>query len=148
VVKKGVQIYFKVTDFLGTLCPLVTRFVVGLIFLQSGIGKLNHLDGVIGFFTSLHIPFPQIQAPFVAGVETAGGALLLLGLGTRFISLPLIGVMFVALITAKKDDITDLNSLFSTSEFLYIVLLVWLMAKGSGSISIDRIIKGRLKGQR
>ncbi len=125
------------------LPPLLARIIIGFIFVQSGWGKLHHLDKVVEFFTQLGIPAPGIQAPFVAGVEFVCGLLVLIGLGTRFASVPLIGTMVVAILTAKMEDIHGLGDLFATSEFLYIALLLWLTVEGAGCLSIDTILHKR-----
>ncbi len=120
---------------------LVTRLILGFIFAQSGWGKLHNLEKVTQFFTSLGIPAAKIQAPFVATVELLCGSLLLAGLFTRFASLPLIATMVVALITAKRDAIGGWGDLFGLSEFLYILLLAWLVFKGGGALSMDRLLR-------
>jgi uncharacterized membrane protein YphA (DoxX/SURF4 family) len=91
-------------------------------------------------FSDLGIPFPQLQAPFVASVELGGGALVLVGLATRLAAAPLIGTMVVALATALGDKITGLNALFGLAEFLYIALLVQLIVFGAGAVSIDAFV--------
>ena len=108
--------------------------------MESGFGKLQNIDKVVQYFESLNIPFAHIQAPFVAGVELAAGLFIALGLLTRFASLPLIVIMTIALKTAKSEDIVDLSSLFGTSEFLYIVILVWLLFYGAPIFSLDQVI--------
>jgi len=60
-----------------------------------------------------------------------------------FASVPLIGIMLVAIRTAKWEDVSGLGSLFGLSEVLYIVLLIWLVIKGAGSLSMDRVIQNR-----
>ena len=45
------------------LPQLVTRITIGWVFIESGWGKLHNLDRVIGYFQSLGIPAPAIQAP-------------------------------------------------------------------------------------
>ena len=62
---------------LGFVPPLLARIVLGVVFVQSGWGKLHDLDRVVAFFTELGIPAPQIQAPFVAGTELVCGTLAL-----------------------------------------------------------------------
>lgn len=124
---------------LDWLPPLLARLTIGFIFVQAGWGKLNNLDNVVAFFTELGIPAPGIQAPFVAGVEFVCGLLVLVGLFTPLASIPLIGTMVVAIITAKRSDIGELSDLFAMSEYLYILLLVYLAVKGAGALSIDRI---------
>jgi putative oxidoreductase len=119
------------------LPALLSRLTLGGIFIPSGWGKLQHLDKVIGFFQSLHIPAPQIQAPFVASVELLCGSLVLLGLGTRLAAIPLIGTMVVAIATVKIKGVGDYSDFFSLSEYLFIVLLIWLIVKGAGALSVD-----------
>lgn len=119
---------------------ILTRLVLGIVFIESGWGKFQDMDKVISYFNSLHIPFAFIQAPLVSGLELIGGLFILIGLFTRISTIPLIVIMSVALLTAKADDLTDLSALFGLSEFLYIVLLSWLAFNGSKIFSIDILI--------
>jgi putative oxidoreductase len=122
----------------------VARLTLGWVFFQSGWGKLHNLPRVIEYFGSLGVPSPQIAAPFSASMEFLCGSLLLLGLATRVASLPLMGVMAVALWTAKRPDIESLTDLFGQEEYLYIGLLLWLGAYGGGPLSLDRLVNARL----
>jgi putative oxidoreductase len=118
--------------------PLLARVVIGVVFTHSGWGKLHNLDQVARFFASLGVPFPELQAPFVASVELVCGAAVLAGLATRLAAIPLIGTMVVALATALASKISGANSLFGLAEFLYVVLLVQLVVGGAGAVSLDR----------
>jgi len=133
------RLVLRVSTGLRWLPPTVARLTIGWIFLQSGWGKLNDLPKVVAFFTELGIPAPQFQAPLAAGTEFLCGALMLLGLGTRLASLPLIGTMLVAILTALRGDIHELSDLFGLAEYLYIALLLWLGAYGAGPISLDAV---------
>ena len=127
----------------------MSRTTLGWIFLQSGWGKLHSLPKVIAFFSQLGIPAPQFQAPLAAGTEFLCGALMLLGLCTRLASLPLIGVMLVAILTAKRAELHELSDLFGFAEYLYIVLCLWLGAYGAGPLSLDAFFARRLeRGER
>lgn len=123
------------------LPPLLSRVTVGWVMAQSGWGKLHHLPDVVSFFRDLHIPYPEIQAPFAAGCECICGVLLLLGLLTRIASIPLMVIMVVALMTAKRGDIHGFDDLTGMSEYLYSVILVWLLVYGGGLVSLDRLLK-------
>jgi putative oxidoreductase len=125
---------------LDFLPPLLARVVIGVIFTGSGWGKLHHLAQVTEYFAGLGVPFPELQAPFVASTELLCGALVLVGLGTHLAALPLICVMSVALATALADQIDGLGSLFGLAEFLYIALLVGLVVRGAGALSLDRLV--------
>jgi putative oxidoreductase len=119
------------------LLPLLTRFVIGFVFVYSGWGKLHNIEQVIEFFTSLGLPLPEAQAYLVSITELGCGILILAGLFTRLATIPLMVIMVVAILTAKKEDVSDLNDLFALSEFLYIVLLGWLAIGGAGWLSLD-----------
>ena len=143
------RLVHSVSSGLRWLPPTVARLTIGWTFLQSGWGKLNDLPKVIAFFMDLGIPAPQFQAPLAATAEFVCGALILAGLFTRVATLPLIGTMLVALLTAKKGDIHELSDLFGMSEYLYIVILLWLGAYGAGPISLDAFFAKRLeRGER
>jgi putative oxidoreductase len=132
---------------LSWLPPLLARLTLGIVFVQSGWGKLHNLPKVIDFFTSLGIPAPWFQAHLVASTELVCGGLVLIGLLTRLASIPLAITMVVALITAKLSDIHELSDLFSTSEYLYILLFIWLAIQGAGKVSIDAVLARRFFGR-
>lgn len=123
--------------------PLLARVTVGYVFVESGWGKLHNLDKVVEFFQSLGIPAASLQAPFVAGTELVCGALLFVGLMTRLVSIPLIGTMVVAILTAKREELVGggFSALTGMTEWLYIVLLVWLVFTGGGKVSVDHVLK-------
>jgi putative oxidoreductase len=125
------------------IAPLLARLTVGYAFAESGWGKVHNLEGVAAYFAELGIPAAAFQATFVSYVELIGGSLLLLGLGTRFAAVPLIGTMIVALITAKASDIASYSDLIGTIELCYAVLLAWLALAGGGKASIDHLLSRR-----
>lgn len=118
----------------------LARLTVGWVFLQSGWGKLHDLDTVTGFFRDLGIPAPELQAPFVSGVELVSGALLLMGLGTRLAASLLMGTMLVAIATARWAEFHELGDLFGFVEWLYLALLLYLAVSGPGALSLDRAV--------
>lgn len=131
----------KIIKKMDWIFPLIARLSIGIVFLQSGWGKLHSIDRVIIFFTELKIPFPMAQAYLVSGVELVGGVFLILGLFTRLTVLPLITIMIVAILTAKKVEITEYTDILGFTEYLYIVLLGWIGVGGAGTISIDKFLK-------
>jgi putative oxidoreductase len=141
------RLILRVSTTLRWLPPTVSRLTLGWIFLQSGWGKLNDLPKVVAFFTDLGIPAPQFQAPLAAGTELLCGALLIVGLWSRLASLPLIGTMLVAILTARRAEIQELSDLFGFAEYLYIVLCLWIGAYGAGPLSLDHLLARRLERQ-
>jgi putative oxidoreductase len=129
-----------ITQKLDWLGPLVARFTLGVLFMSTGWGKVNSLPKVTAYFTELGIPFPGIQAPMVSFIELIGGALLLIGLASRFAAVPLMGSMIVAILTAQRANVHALSDLFGLVEWTYFALLLWVALTGPGKISVDHVL--------
>lgn len=78
----------------------VLRVTLGSIFLIHGIQKLSNMEGTIGFFTM--IGFSAFWAWVVALTETIGGALVILGFGTRIVA-SLFAIIMLVVITMVKN---------------------------------------------
>ncbi len=67
--KKLLELYTKFAAWVSYLQSpflLVVRLYWGWQLVQSGWGKLHHLDKVTDFFTSLNLPAPGVTAHFVS----------------------------------------------------------------------------------
>ncbi|MGD8497419.1 MAG: DoxX family protein [Chromatiales bacterium] len=87
----------RAVDFLG---PLLLRLYLVPVFWVAGTNKLSSMDDVIAWFGNpdwgLGLPFPTLMAWLATLTEAGGAILLLFGLATRWISIPLIVTMVVA----------------------------------------------------
>lgn len=85
------------------LAPLALRIYLAPILLQAGYNKLAHFEDTVAWFANpdwgLGLPMPALMAGLAAGTEFFGAILLLLGLATRLISIPLMVTMLVAAFT-------------------------------------------------
>src|SRR5262249_49750176 len=95
--------YTSLLDKLRSPLLLSLRLYWGWQFFMTGKGKLINLDQTVDFFTQLNLPFPHLNAILAGSTECFCGLLLLLGLGSRFISIPLIATMVVAYLTADNE---------------------------------------------
>jgi putative oxidoreductase len=124
---------------------LVIRLYWGWQFILTGWGKLQHLDKVGEFFKSLHIPFPHFNACLAGGTECAGGLLLLVGLGARLVTLPLIFVLAIAYVTAESDALKQIFSnpdkFVTATPFLFLLACLVILAFGPGVFSLDWVIE-------
>src|SRR5271163_326124 len=127
---------------------LAVRLYWGWQFMQAGWGKLHDIGKVVGFFTNLGIPAPALNAYFVSGLEFAGGLLLLLGLGSRLIALPLTIDMIVAYITADREAlfsiISNPDKFTAAAPYTFLVASLIVLIFGPGKASIDAFLTGRL----
>lgn len=137
-----------VASYFAWLGPLAVRITVGWVFLWSGWEKLQILPRMIENFRSWGIPAPEIMAPFASGVELVGGALLLVGLLTRFAAVPMMIVMAVAIASAKADQIDSLETFLGLEEVSYFVMFAWLAIAGPGPVSLDHLVLRAFRADR
>lgn len=135
----------SIGTWLQTPLLLVLRLFWGYQFFTTGMGKLQNIKGVASYFQSLGIPFPEMNAYLVGCVETIGGICLILGLAVRFVTLPMITAMIVALFTASREAtlaiFKDPQNFTSQSPVSFLVVLLVLFAFGPGCISIDCLLQ-------
>lgn len=86
---------------LDGLAPLALRLYLVPVFWMAGTQKIANIDSTIEWFGNaewgLGLPAPELLAYLAAYTEAIGALLLLLGLATRWISIPLIVTMLVAI---------------------------------------------------
>jgi len=120
---------------------LIIRGWWGWSFFLTGKGKLMNLDKTAGFFADLGIPLPKLNAILAGSTECVGGLLLLLGLGARLASVPLIFTMLVAYATADKEALqsifSDTDKFTGATPFLFLLACLIVFAFGPGKISLD-----------
>jgi putative oxidoreductase len=147
--------YRRTTDALnnlGWLPNLLLRLTIGFMFFSGAVGKLGDLGKFTAMFVSLGIPAAHVLAPVTAVTELVGGAALMLGFGTRLVSLVLAGDMVGALIADIGPDLAQkypalwdfLSNLFYAPEWLLTGLLLWLLCVGAGKAGLDSLIGRRV----
>jgi uncharacterized membrane protein YphA (DoxX/SURF4 family) len=86
---------------LDGLAPLALRLYLVPVFWMAGTQKIANIDSTIEWFGNpdwgLGLPAPELLAYLAAYTEAIGALLLLLGLATRWISIPLMVTMLVAI---------------------------------------------------
>jgi putative oxidoreductase len=126
---------------------LVMRLYWGWSFFQTGKGKLMNLDRTTGFFQSLNIPHPHLNAIMAGSTECFGGLFLLLGLGSRVLTIPLIFTMCIAYATAESDALhsifTDPDKFVSAAPFEFMLTAIIVLVFGPGKFSLDWLIAGK-----
>lgn len=129
---------------LGDLLLLLLRLNWGWQFMVAGRGKLADPARAIGFFEKISIPFPSFNVYFVGIVESLGGLLLALGLGSRLVSVPLVITMLVASLTAHREAFfaffRDPDRFVAETPFPFLVTALIVLCFGPGSLSLDRLI--------
>jgi putative oxidoreductase len=119
-----VQRLFVVTQRIDWLAPLAIRLYLAPIFWMAGYNKWVAFDSTVEWFGNadwgLGLPFPTLLAALATGTELLGAVLLLIGLGARLISIPLMVTMVVAMVTVHWHNgwlaIAESTGLFATER--------------------------------
>lgn len=134
----------NVANFLQSPLLLGIRLYWGWQFAQTGWGKLTHLERTAGYFESLNIPLPKVNAIMAGGTECVGGGLLALGLLARPASVPLIFTMLVAYWTADREALmaigSDPDKFVTAAPFLFLLAALIVLAFGPGKLSLDALL--------
>ena len=102
--KQSYSLYLQTTRHLAQvsgLAPLLFRLILAPVLIQAGWNKFSHFDNTVAWFGNsdwgLGLPLPALLTSMAIAAELVGGALLLLGLLTRLVSMPLLITMLIAI---------------------------------------------------
>lgn len=106
------------------LAPLALRLYLVPVFWMAGSSKLAHFAETVEWFGNtewgLGLPFPTVMAALATGTELIGAVGLLLGLAVRWLCLPLMGTMLVAMFSVHAKNgwlaIAEGMGLFATER--------------------------------
>jgi uncharacterized membrane protein YphA (DoxX/SURF4 family) len=127
-----------------------------LLLFWEGILKFVYVNQGVGRFTKLGMPFPIFTADFVGGLEIVGGLLLMAGLLTRWIAIPFVIEMIVAMLSTKISLYLGTSPLplppappkigawavlhEIRADYAQIMVTLYLLINGPGKWSIDALL--------
>lgn len=106
------------------VAPLLLRLYLAPIFWMAGMNKATSFESTVEWFGDsdwgLGLPMPGVLALLATAAELGGAILLALGLGVRFISIPLMVTMLVAVFSVHWGNgwlaIAEGSGLFATDR--------------------------------
>jgi putative oxidoreductase len=147
-VKKWYLAEIWVLNYIKHAFLLIIRVYFGWAFIIAGTGKLFNVEDAAVFFRDLGIPMPTLNVYLAGTTETVCGFLLIIGFASRLITLPLIGTMIVAYLTAHTEQFYALwgNTalFFKAPPFPYLFTCFVVLFFGPGRLSIDGMIGAHL----
>jgi putative oxidoreductase len=142
--KKLYNLFFYYVAFGQSPFLLFVRLYWGYQLVQSGWGKLHHLDKVTEFFTSLNLPVPAQTAVTISCLEFFGGIFLAIGLLSRLTSLALTINLIVAYITADREALfsifSDPDKFYAAAPYTFLVASVIVLLFGPGKFAVDTLL--------
>jgi len=130
-------------EWLKSLASLAGRILLVLIFLNSGIDKIENFEGTAKFMAQYGMFYTSFFLFGAIVLELAGSIFVILGYYTRFGALLLIIFLIPTTIIfhTNFDDPTQIIHLMKNVS-MFGGLLV-LLGMGAGRFSLDYIFKGR-----
>ena len=137
----------RYTEALAPYAHTFLRILVGLTFLLHGLPRVGNIGGFAGFLTSLGVPAPGLFAVLVTALEVGGGLLLILGLGTRWVSLLFAIEMIITTLLVKLPNAGFIAPQGGGSgaelDLLLLAGALILLTRGSGPLSIEQNVLKR-----
>ena len=124
------------------LFTLLFRVSVAAVFFKSGLVKIQSWESTVGLFRDeykLPVLPPELAAWMGTALELTAPVLIVLGLFTRLAALGLFAMTFVIQFLVYPDNWAE--------HLMWASLLAWIISRGPGAISIDRLIALRLFGR-
>jgi putative oxidoreductase len=121
------------------ILQLAMRIAVGSVFFKAGLLKLNSFEFAVKLFEDEYkVPFlaPATAATMAMFNELTWPILLFLGLATRLATLPLLGMILIIQTFVYPQAWTD--------HLLWGSILVFLLTRGPGAMSLDHVIERAL----
>jgi putative oxidoreductase len=121
------------------LALLIARIAIAALMLSHGIPKLAMFnDSPVKFIEFMGLS-AEISLALVIFAEVVCSVLLLIGLATRYATVPLIITMLVAVLQVHASDP------FSSKEpgIHYLLVYVMLLLMGAGKYSVDHVLNKR-----
>jgi len=126
-----------------SLIQLMARVAVAAVFWKSGQAKIANWDLTVQLFQDEYqVPFlsPNVAASLATTFELAMPVLLVLGLASRLATLPLLGMVLVIQLFVYPQSWAE--------HLTWATLLLLILTRGAGAISLDRFIAPFLFGRK
>ena len=114
---------------------LMFRLAIASVFLKAGLNKWASWETTVQLFADEYkVPVlpPDLAAAMSTTFEIGCSVLLILGLGTRLATLPLLGMIAVIQTFVYPNAYAE--------HLTWASILVFLLTRGGGPVSVDRAI--------
>jgi putative oxidoreductase len=126
-----------------SILQFLLRLSIASVFWHAGMTKIASWDTTIALFRDEYmVPIlpPELAASLAATVELTCPVLLVLGLATRLATLPMLGMTFVIEVFVYPEQWIE--------HLMWASILVFILTRGPGTISLDHLISRRFLGGR
>lgn len=150
--REGYEILVAGASSLKSPFLLVIRLYWGWQMYVAGSAHLSDVPAMVERFTEWGVPFPTFNVYLSGITEIVCGLLLVAGVGSRLITIPLIINFCVAYLTASRDVLlnifNDPDAFVSDGAFLFLLASLVVFIFGPGAFSVDGVLSKILSARR
>lgn len=133
---------------MNTYLNPLARFLVALIFIMSGVGKLFGFTETAGMMAGVGFPAPSLFLVGAILLEIVGGIFLLVGYKARWASLALIVFLIPATVIFHAANLADpaqtqMQMIQVLKNLAILGALVKFAADGAGAYAFDNVLAAR-----
>ena len=127
----------------GPTLPLISRILIGALFLTAGIRKVMFVAGTTGYLAKLGFPAADVMIWLAVLIEIGGGLALIIGWQTRWVAWLL--ALFVAIATGMAHRFWEVDAANYANQLNHFLKnaaiiggLLMVANYGPGSASVDK----------
>lgn len=143
-VQSAYRLFIKVADILQCPFLLAIRLYWGWQMFVSGRAHLSDIPTMVQRFQQWGVPFPTLNVYVSGFTECVCGLMLVVGIASRIVAIPLVINFCVAYLTASRETLfnifKDPDAFVSDAAFLFLLASLIVLLFGPGRISLDWLI--------
>lgn len=120
---------------LTTFTAPVGRILLSIMFISSGLNKINQFEGTQGYMDAMGVPSALL--PLVILTEVLGGLAILLGWKARYAACALAGFCVLTAILFHSDFANQMEMINFMKNMAIAGGFLLIVAHGAGAYSID-----------
>lgn len=122
---------------------LIGRILLVLIFLQSGIGKIENFGGTVQYMASYGMPYTNFFLVGAIFFELVGSATVILGYFARFGALLLLIFLIPTTLIFHSNFADQVQMIMFMKNVSMLGGCLFILGAGAGKFSLDQLFRGK-----
>ena len=132
-------------EWLKAFPMLIGRILIVLIFLQSGIGKIENFGGTVQYMASYGMPYTNFFLVGAIFFELVGSATVILGYFARFGALLLLIFLIPTTLIFHSNFADQVQMIMFMKNVSMLGGCLIVLASGAGRFSLDSLLRSKKK---
>jgi len=132
-------------EWLKAFPMLIGRILLVLIFLQSGVGKIENFGGTVQYMASYGMPYTNFFLVGAIFFELVGSATVILGYFARFGALLLLIFLIPTTLIFHSNFADQVQMIMFMKNVSMLGGCLIVLASGAGRFSLDSLLRSKKK---